>query len=143
MSAVSVLARGRLAALQLMTDTVKVTREGTEKVWDEPSGTWVYPRVTVYRGPGKLMMSEAQGSVARSEVQGQVVTMQQPVLKLPIVAPEGDEVEGDPGDVATDDECLVEASVTDAAQVGRVVRVTGLQVHTSATQRRFPAEVVS
>lgn len=137
-----VLARGRERALMLMTDTVKVTRPGA-KTWDESTGTYTYPPVTVYRGPGKLMMSEAQGNVSRSDVQGQILTMQQPVLKLPITAPAGDEVEGDPGAVFTDDECVIEASTMDGAQVGRVVKVTGLQLHSNATQRRFPVEVVS
>lgn len=139
MALADVLARGRVAALQLMTDTVKVTRV-TGESWDEGTGTSVPTLAVVYQGPGKFMMSEAQGSVARSEVQGQVLTLQQPVLKLPIDAPEG--AEGDPGAVGTDDECMVLASL-DSSLTGRVVRVTGEQVHTNATQRRFPAEIVS
>lgn len=139
MALADVLARGRVAALQLMTDTVKVTRV-TGSTWDESTGTTVPTVVVVYQGPGKFMMSEAQGAVARSEVQGQVVTMQQPVLKLPIVAPSG--AAGDPGAVVTDDVCTVLVSL-DGSLAGRVVRVTGLQVHTNSTQRRFPAEIVS
>lgn len=134
----AVLASGRMAAMLLMTDTVKVTRV-TGTSFNETTGKNESTTSTVYQGPGKLSLPSE--TVAREDVQGQIVTSQQPVLKLPVVLPGG--ASGDPGAVRTDDAAEVLASAYDPALVGRKVKVTGIQPQSHATQRRFPAEVTT
>ena len=121
----------RAEAESRMTDTWRITRPG-EPVWDEETGKYTTPDVTVYNGPGRLKFASAV--VSDVEAGGQLIAAQRPRLDLPVSTS---------GGVRVGDTAVLTASRNDAASVGLRVTIEGVFFQTDATARRFPVEVQS
>lgn len=125
------LPRLRAQAESRMTDTVRITRDGTP-VWDDETGTYTPTTTTVYTGKARLKLSTSV--VGNVDAQGQLLAAQSPRLDLPVATS---------GGVQVNDSVEVTASVNDPASVGLRLTIEGVFFQTDATARRFPVEVQS
>lgn len=120
------LGMGRAAAVDLMLDTVTITRPtGEPGEYDPVTGErGPAPTTTVYTGPGKVQTYEPYETTQRS---GEHMYVQQRYyLQLPITATT----------VAVGDTATVTASANDPALAGRSYRVAGEHAKSWATARR-------
>lgn len=121
----------RSAAESMMTSACVITGPG-EKTWNNTTGTYDNPAVTIYTGPCRIAF---RSTVRReAEAVGQLLTEQEPTLYLPVDGSEG---------VSTDHVVTITANPLDAALVGMRLRVAGIHAQTYATARRLALEVVS
>lgn len=129
------LMAGRREAEKLMVTQCKITRAGAggEPVLDEETGDYIYPpSPTVYEGPCKIRRVGL--SVRDVDAVGQLLTVQESILSLPIAGTD---------DVQVDDKLIVLSNPLDLALVGKQFRVKGTQEQTYATARRFAIERTS
>ena len=104
----------------------------TGRTLNESTGEYTDTTTVVYSGPCEFRFdSEALNAV---DGQGQILSEQRPLVKLP--------VEGSAG-IQVDDVGTLTAHPLDAGMVGLKFRVAGLHSKTRATSRRLPVEVLS
>lgn len=118
MSLDSVLARGRTAALQLMRDTITITRPGSP-VFDPTTGSETAAGVTVYTGPADVKAMTVAGGTAQAGERE--ITTRTYDIKLSF----GTQPNGDTR-FRLDDEVTVDAS-DDTSFVGLVLTVVDVQ----------------
>ena len=127
--AAGVTMMGRKQAEALMESTCVITRSAGETVDHSTGATVPATTTTIYTGKCRLRMPDNRSNDVTAAAQ--MIAVQSPVLSLPVVGSE---------EVRTNDVAVV-SSPLDAATV--TVRITGLDVQTHATARRFPVEVSS
>jgi hypothetical protein len=121
------LGAGRAAAVELMLDTITVTRPTGEpgELDPETGEREPAPTTTVYSGPGKVQTFEGYEAARKS---GEHVYIEQRYqLHLPIMA----------GPVRVGDTATVTAAVHDPNLTGRTYRVAGLLHKSMATAQRL------
>lgn len=133
MSVLGAVAAGRAAAERLMTDTWTVTRVTGVSDPDETTGVVTDTTSTIYTGPAKLASFESYEQTP--EAVGNEATVMRPHFHVPLNATTGL--------IRVDDIATCTASVSDAALVGRKVRISGDPIKSHATARRFPVELVA
>lgn len=134
MSAASTLARGRAAALQLMVDTVVVTRlDPVATTTDPETGVVTKVFTTVYSGPGKIQRTPRASRVTPTSVGQAEVFETRLELHLPMTAV----------GIAGDDIATVTASAYDPDLPGRTFHIRELASKTWETARRFGIEQVT
>lgn len=123
----SVLARGRATALQLMTDTVTITRV-TGQTYNSTTMAYEPTTATVYTGPADVKPLDVQNR----EVQAgeREVALRSFDVRLPF---------DEPAAVVRGDLLTVTASA-DAGLVGRVLTITGVGHGGRRTARHLDAE---
>lgn len=122
---------GRRQAEALMTSTCTITRV-TGRALSESTGQYTDTTTVIYSGKCELRFdSEALNAV---DGQGQILSEQRPLVKLP--------VEGSAG-VQVDDVGTLTGHPLDAGMVGLTFRIAGIHTKTRATSRRLPVEVLS
>lgn len=126
MSVESVITAGRRFAESRMLSTCAITRV-TGKVLDETTGVYTPTVEPVYTGKCHLQLATPRVFARAS--QDQLLTEQQPILKLPVDGTGGITV----GDVAT-----ITNSPLDESQVGLTLKIAGVHSATYATARRLP-----
>lgn len=123
---------GRRAAERLMVTTVTVTRTSGTPIFDEETGEYITPTVTVY--DGKARIRQRNLTAADAEAAGQLLVTQLLTLYLPFTAP---------GDIGTGDVVTVTGNPLDPDLIGTEYRITGTAGETAATARRFEIERTS
>lgn len=131
MSVEAIIAAGRRFAESRMLSTCTITRL-VGSVLNETTGRYDDQVVPVYSGPCHLQLSSPR--VFARNGQDQLISEQQPILKLPIVGSEGITV----GDVAT-----ITSSPMDAGLVGTQLHIAGVHPATYATARRLPVYAIT
>lgn len=127
------LAEGRRAAEALMADTCVITRAGEGPVFDPSTGTYTDAAGgPVYDGPCRVQVTDSLNA-RTPEAGGDLVTVQQLVLQVPVAAT-GVKV----GDVAT----LITAK-HDPDLINRKYRVVATHAKTHATARRLQCEEIT
>lgn len=122
---------GRRHAESLMVSKCVITRT-SDPTFNESTGEYTPTVTTVYSGKCEFRFN----STAFREVDGQsqLLTEQQPMLKLP--------VEGSAG-VRVDDEGVLTEHPMDTGKAGMTFRIAGEHSKTFATSRRLPVEVTT
>ncbi len=124
------LARGRAAAEQLMTDTATISRASGQPVTDPVTGEVTQHQVTVYEGRARIQSRNLED---QEKLQGaQRFTLGSVIVQVPVTV-----------ELAVDDEVTITSSPTDPLQVGRVLRVVSVPRKTHATMTRAGAEEVT
>jgi hypothetical protein len=132
MSASTLIARGRAAALNLMQDACTVRHRSGSSV--DPETGVITPTLAVgYSGPCKIQQSAPAGNP--SEVGEAAVFVGQLTLHLPVT--------DDTAAVQPDDLVTITACVLDASLVGKTFKLRGPAHKSYATARRFPMVEVS
>lgn len=127
MSLTSHLARGRVAALQLMVDTCKIERLASRGEFDPETGNYSPTWETLYEGRCRLKNQGAGGSSEYGEHEVNLPTYQ---VVLPYdVSPE----------IRETDRVTVTSSA-DAWLVGRQMQVTGVDKTALKTARRLTVQ---
>jgi hypothetical protein len=136
MSAASVIARGRAAALNLMQDECTVQRRSGSTV-DTETGVIVPTFTTIYpvTGTGRCKVQQSAPVGNPSEVGEAAVFVGQLTLHLPVT--------DDTAAVQPDDLVTITACVLDASLVGKTFKLRGPAHKSYATARRFPMVEVS
>lgn len=126
------LVRGRRLAESLM-PTVGVVRRATGEFTEDPV---TLEQMPVYADilTGRCKIKGATGMPNGAEVPGMIVVTQNAEIQFPIAGS---------GVVQTDDVWECTESRTDPDMVGKKVRISGEQLQTFATARRFPIEATS
>lgn len=127
MSASTLIARGRAAALAQMQDTCTVQHRSGSSV-DPETGVITPTLATVYSGPCKVQ--QAAPVANPSEVGEAAVFVGQLALHLPVT--------DTTAAVAPDDLVTITACLLDASLVGKTFRLRGPAHKSYATARRFP-----
>lgn len=131
MSAASVLARGRAAALALMVDTCTI-RHQTGSTTDRLTGRQTPTYSTLYTGVCRVQQAVAMGSRAEAgEVEPVLLRLE---VQLPVADTEG---------ITRGDLVTITAATLDDDLVGRVFRIRDLHHKTHATSRRLQCEEVT
>ena len=125
MSVASVLARGRVAAERLMTDTCTITRPGV-RTWDAASGTYTQTSATVYTGKCRVRVLTPGDETAQAGEEQ--VSLWRYVVSVPLTV-----------DPRLNDEVALDTSA-DATLVGRVLRVRQVTRGSQITARRMVCE---
>jgi len=126
MSAITAIQRGRVAAENLMVDTVTVQRETVST--DGETGVVTRTPATIYSGKAKIQQTSPP--TGPSEVGEAAVYIGQLVLHLPVTDATAA--------VSPDDLVTVTACLLDASLVGRTFRLRGPSHKSFATAHRFP-----
>jgi hypothetical protein len=136
MSAASVIARGRAAALNLMQDECTVKRRSTSAS-DPELGSIAVTYSTIYpvTGTGRCKVQQSAPAGNPSEVGEAAVFVGQLALHLPVT--------DDTAAVQPDDLVTIIACVLDASLVGKTFKLRGPAHKSYATARRFPMVEVS
>ena len=122
---------GRREAEKLMTTTCTIARNGGTTV-DPDTLNDVTLWIPIYAG--KCRIRRPGASARDTATLGQVVTVQNLILSLPV----------DTGStVRTDDLVTVTANPLDPALIGVTFSIRGMHDETTATARRFPIERTS
>jgi hypothetical protein len=131
MSVGSVLARGRTAALQLMLDTITVSRV-TGRAYNETTLEYEPTTITLYAGPADVKPLD----VGDREVQAgeREVALRTFDVRLPFGTAAAGAEDFARGDLVTVD------SSDDESLAGRVLTVTGIQHGSRRTVRHIDAE---
>ena len=116
-----VLAEGRAAALEIMTDTVVVSRRSSTPVTDPETHEVYYPTETLYEGPGRIQSRNVQGRDFIDAGAPVMVMAFQAQVPLHVGLQENDLIE-------------VTVSESDPLMVGRVFRVDSVPRKTHATK---------
>lgn len=127
----SYLSVGRRYAEAGMAWECVITRK-TGTVFNETTGLNVPTVVPVWAGPCDLQLPTPRVFARAS--QDQLLTEQQPILKVP--------VEGT-ADVTVGDDVVITASPTDPASVGLQLKVAGVHPATYSTARRLPVYAIT
>lgn len=122
-----VLAEGRAAALEIMTDTVVVSRRSDRPVTDPETGQVGYPTTEVYEGPGRLQSRDIEGQ--------DYTDAGAPVMVMAFQAQVPVNVQ-----LQTNDLIEVVASESDPLMVGRKFRVDSVPRKTHATKTEANVE---
>lgn len=126
----SVVEEGRAAALEIMTDTVVVSRRSSTPVTDPVTHKVSYPTATIYEGPGRLQSRDTEGKDFSDA--GAPVMVMAFQSQLPVTVP-----------LQKNDLIEVVASESDPLMVGRVFRVDSVQRKTHATKTEANVEEVT
>ncbi|HET7386851.1 MAG TPA: DUF6093 family protein [Nocardioidaceae bacterium] len=131
MSATTAALRGQSAAERLMTDTCTITRPDpdTPPVFDDATGTYTTPTVTVYEGKCRVRPTNVDRTVEAGDVR---VHLWHSVISVPI------SVSG----VQVNDTVTITAS-TDPGLVGKVYTVGNIDLGTAITARRLGCNLAS
>ena len=116
-----VLAEGRAAALEIMTDTVVVSRRSSTPVTDPETHKVSYPTEPVYEGPGRLQSRDIEGKDFSDA--GAPVMVMAFQAQLPVTVP-----------LQKNDLIEVTDSESDPLMVGRVFTVDSVPRKTHATK---------
>jgi len=126
--------RGRQAALQLMTDTIVVTRlDPAGSSTNTETGVVTKSYTTVYTGPGKIQRQPRDILARPAQVGEAEVYLAHVEVHLPVTAV----------GVASDDIATVSASVNDPDLVGKAFHIRELAAKTWQTARRFGCDQVT
>lgn len=121
------LARGRERAVERMDSVCVITRPGA-KTWDEETGAYEHPTVTVYEGVCRLVSGSASGRKVTAG--GQLLVVTSPEVHLP----------ADTVGVEVSDTVLVTACVSRPSAVGEVFTIREPVEGTQVTALRFRVE---
>jgi len=124
-----VLAEGRAAALEIMTDTVVVSRRSSTPVTDPETHQVTYPTEIIYEGRGRVQSRDIEGKDFTDA--GAAVMVMAFEAQLPVTVP-----------LRSNDLIEVVASESDPLMVGRVFRVDSVQRKTHATKTEAAVEEV-
>lgn len=122
-----VLGMGRSMAEARMTDRCRVTRPGP-KTWDEDTGEWGFPQVTVFEGPCRV--KHPSTGAADADAGSQLVVLSLLEVHLPVAA----------DGVTAGDVVEVIASDTRAGEVGRRFHVKSAFDGSQTTALRYRVE---
>jgi hypothetical protein len=123
------VAAGRRAAEALMVDACTITHGTGGSVQDETTGQVTRTTSTVYTGPCRVQLPQAQPRTA--DVAERTATLQRAIISLPVATSAGVRV----GAMVT-----ITAAALDGDLVARRFRVVGLHHKTYATARRLECE---
>lgn len=129
MNIYEVVAEGRAAALEIMTDTVVVSRRSSTPVTDPETHKVYYPTEPIYEGSGRLQARDIEGKDFTDA--GAAVMVMAFEAQLPVTVP-----------LRSNDLIEVVASESDPLMVGRVFRVDSVQRKTHATKTEAAVEEV-
>jgi len=116
-----VVEEGRVAAEEIMTDTVVVTRRSDVPVTDPETSQVTYPTVTIHDGPGRVQSRDIEGQDFTDA--GAPVMVMAFQAQVPVRVP-----------LQKDDLIEVVASESDPLMVGRKFRVDSVPRKTHATK---------
>jgi hypothetical protein len=135
-SASTLIARGRAAAIALMQDTCTITRRATSST-DPETGVVTATYTTVYpvSGTGICKIQQAAPATNPTDVGEAAVFVGQLVLHLPVTDATAA--------VQPDDVVEIVTCVHDASLVGKTFKLRGPSHKSYATARRFPMTEVS
>lgn len=122
-----VLAEGRAAALEIMTDTVVVSRRSSTPVTDPETHQVTYPTESFYEGPGRVQSRDIEGQDFTDA--GAPVMVMAFQAQVPVSVP-----------LQKDDLIEVVASESDPLMVGRKFRVDSVPRKTHATKTEANVE---
>jgi hypothetical protein len=131
-TAAAAVAAGRRAAEALMVDACTVAHGTGGGVQDETTGQVARTTSTVYTGPCRVQLPQAQPRT--SDVAERTATVQRAIVSLPVATSTGVRV----GATVT-----ITAAALDADLAGRRFRVVGLHHKSYATARRLECEEVT
>ena len=122
-----VLAEGRAAALEIMTDTVVVSRRSSTPVTDPETHQVTYPTEIIYEGRGRVQSRDIEGQDYTDA--GAPVMVMAFQAQVPVSVP-----------LQKDDLIEVVASESDPLMVGRKFRVDSVPRKTHATKTEANVE---
>lgn len=133
MTASTVAALGRAAALELMVDTILFAHPGTE-TYDDTTGEYTTtPGATIYNGPCKVQVRT--GSPRDAAVGDTELVIDRLEIHVPVSA-----ADIPPSSVGT---ITAVGDASDPSLVGNQYRVLGTHAASFKTARRLPVELVT
>lgn len=138
MSLDGVLAAGRSAFADLLTDTCRITKPGAgDRVFDENTGQYTDPaRATVYEGPCRIQVkADINSNVVETTAGEREWTYLTAHLQLPVDTPTG--ATGDVSEVDVDHVCEILSAPYSPSLVGSLFNIQGTYHKSQAVYLRF------